>query len=466
MSTPRTLSRTTSSGTSYRNCEGVTRRHCLQLGLGAMLGGGVGASSGIGDLLRWRALSAAEASPGAKPKTACILLWLDGGPTHYETFDPKPDAPREIRGDYEAIPTRVPGVYFSQHLRRLADINERFAVIRSIRHDHGNHGAGNHYMMTGAPTRIPVACGAFVSFHPSLGSVTARDRSATTGDATSALPRYFSLPRMSRSGGPNFLGARYAPFVVPDDPNRSSFRVRDVALPAGLTEDRFASRRDLRSRIDRFLRIEEESAGDPVAALDQYYTQAWDLVSSRAAQQAFDIHREAPRTRERYGRSALGQRMLLARRLVESGVPFVTVYDGGWDHHVKIFDGLNRKLPPVDQALAALIEDLEQRGLLESTLVLALGEFGRTPKINDRGGRDHWSNAMSVLMAGCGTPGGAVVGATDAQGYSASERVLSPENFASTVYTKLGIDPNTILYTPEGRPVHLVSDPTPIRELL
>jgi hypothetical protein len=386
---------------------------------------------------------------------------MDGGPSHYETFDPKPAAPAEIRGKYEPIATKLPGVQFSRHMKRLAAIADKLAVVRSIRHNQGNHGAGNHYMMTGAPPRIPVGCGAFVSFHPSLGSVTAHERGSTNG-----LPPYFSMPQMSRSGGPNFLGARYAPFVVPDNPSSSSFRVRDVVPPRGLEAERFAHRRDLRARVDRFRRFADKAAGDPAVAFDEYYEQGYNLMSSPDAQKAFDIHSEPEKVRDAYGRTAFGQRALLARRLVEAGVPFVTLYEGGWDHHETIFDALEKKLPPFEASIAALIEDLDQRGLLDTTLVVALGEFGRTPKVNNRGGRDHWSNAMSVLFAGCGTPGGQVVGATDSRGYAAVERVLSPENFASTVYTKLGIDPGKILYSPMGRPSHIVSDPMPIRELM
>ncbi|MFP6700444.1 MAG: DUF1501 domain-containing protein [Planctomycetaceae bacterium] len=436
---------------SRQYCDGLTRRNCLQLGLGAL--GGVGLSG----MLRLQAESAAADAR----KRSCILVWLDGGPTHYETFDPKPKAPSEVRGEFHPISTSVPGVQFSEHLVRLAKSAGDFAVIRSIRHNQGNHGAGNHYMMTGAPPRIPVSCGAFVSFHPSLGSVTAHDRGQSGG-----LPQYFSMPRMSRSGGPNFLGARYAPFVVPDDPNGEGFRVRDVALPKGLAELRFGSRRELRALVDRLKRIDDKVAGDPVLALDDYYRQGYDLVTSPEAQKAFDIHSESDTVRESYGRNSFGQRALLARRLVEAGVPFVTLYEGGWDHHGGIFSACRKRLPGWDQTLSTLLDDLAQRGLLESTLVLVLGEFGRTPKINARGGRDHWSNAMSVLMAGAGTPGGTVVGATDRAGYSAVDRVLSPENFASTVYTKLGINPDQAMYTPQGRPVHLVSDPTPIQELL
>jgi len=276
---------------------------------------------------------------------------------------------------------------------------------------------------------------------------------------------------MSRSGGPNFLGARYAPFVVADDPNRSNFKVRDVALPRALAEARFDARTDLRSKIDRLVRLNDEAAADPVAAFDEYYEQGYNLVTSAQAQAAFDISQESDEIRNRYGRDSFGQRCLLARRLVEGGVPFVTVYDGGWDHHSNIFGTLKTRLPKWDNSVWALIQDLKERGMLEDTLVLALGEFGRTPKISTLSGqstpgRDHWANAMSVLMAGGGTPGGTVIGATDRKGYSAVDRVLSPENFVSTVYHKLGINPGKVLYTPQGRPTHLVSDPTPIRELV
>jgi hypothetical protein len=442
---------------THRNCQGMTRRDCLQLGLGAIAG------SGLVDLLRMKALAAA---PAAKSPARCILIWMDGGPTHFETFDPKPDAPVEIRGEFTPIRTKIPGVFFSQHMTRLAGIADKIAVVRSVRHNQGNHGAGNHYMMTGSPTRIPVGCGAFVSFHPSMGSVTAFERSAPEG-----LPAYFSMPSMSRSGGPNFLGAKFAPFVVGDDPNKKDFRVRDVALPEGLTAERFHRRGDIRKLVDRFQRTADKVASDPVVALDEYYRQGHNLMTSTAAQKAFDIHSEPEKVRDAYGRNAFGQRALLARRLVEAGVPFVTLYNGGWDHHSDIFTGLPKKLAPFEHTIAALIEDLEARGMLESTLVVALGEFGRTPKISQLSGRsspgrDHWANAMSIMFAGAGTPGGQVVGATDRNGHSAVERILAPENFVSTVYTKLGIDPGKIYHSPNGRPVHLVSDATPITELM
>lgn len=432
----------------------MNRRDCLKLGLGALAG------AGLADLLRLRSQAANRSSIAPRAR-GCILIWMDGGPTHYETFDPKPDAPAEIRGEFGLAATRLPGVHYSEPMQRLASIADKTAIIRSIRHDQGNHGAGNHYMMTGAPPRIPVGCGAFVSFHPSMGSVAAHQIGAPQG-----LPAYFTMPTMSRSGGPNFLGAQYAPFVVSDNPNSAEFSVRDVALPRGLESGRFDSRRQVRQELDRLQRFRDEVVGDPAVGLDEHYHQAYDLITSPEAQAAFNIHRESSSIRDRYGRNPLGQRLLLARRLVEAGVPFVTVYDGGWDHHTNLFTSLRTRLPEWDASVATLIEDLDQRGQLDSTMVIALGEFGRTPQINKDGGRDHWSNAMSVLFAGGGTPGGQIIGATDRRGFAAVERVSSPENFVSTVYRKLGIDPDTILYTPQGRPAHLVSDPTPIPELM
>lgn len=440
----------------HRNCQGMSRRDTLKLGLGALLGGG------LAEALRLRSLAG---EPSAGP-TSCIMVWLDGGPSHFETFDPKPEAPAEIRGEFQPIHTRTPGVYFSENMRRLAAISDKFTIVRSIRHDQNNHGAGNHYMTTGAPTRIPVGCGAFVSFHPSMGSVVSAERGAPHG-----LPAYFAIPSMSRSGGPNFLGARHAPFVVSDDPNQPSFRVRDVAIPRELEEGRALDRRDLRSRLDHMARYRDRAAGDPVMGVDENYQQAVSIMSSMAAQRAFDIGREPERIRDAYGRNSFGQQALLARRLVEAGVPFITLYNGGWDHHSNIFPAFRDQGQRFEAVVATLIDDLDQRGMLDTTLVLVLGEFGRTPQIStlsgsNTPGRDHWSNAMSVLMAGCGTPRGQVVGATDRRGYAAVERIYAPENFVSSVYLKLGINPDKILYASNGRPAHLVSDPRPIAEVM
>lgn len=437
-----------------RNCEGMRRRDCLKLGLGGLLGGGL-----------VPALRARQSSQ-AKRNTSCILIWLDGGPSHIETFDPKPGAPAEIRGEFQPIKTKIPGAFFSENMKRLAAISDKLTILRSVQHDQNNHGAGNHYMMTGAPTRIPVSCGAFVSFHPSMGSVVSAERGASEG-----LPAYFSMPGMSRSGGPNFLGARHAPFVVSDDPNRSGFKVRDVTLPPLLRDGRSLSRRQLRSEVDQFMRFHDRSAGDPTLGMDENYQQAVSLMTSAPAQRAFEMDREPDSVRERFGRNSLGQQALLARRLVEAGVPFITLVNGGWDHHSNIFPAFRKQGQEFEAVVATLIEDLDQRGLLETTLVIVMGEFGRTPKISTlpgstTPGRDHWSSAISILVAGCGTPGGQVVGATDRHGYAAVEKIYTPENLVSSVYRKLGIDPDKILYTNSGRPTHLVSDPRPIAEIM
>jgi hypothetical protein len=437
------------------NCDGTPRRDFLKLGLGGLFG------LGLVDLLRGRA-SAQLLNPAARPHAVnCIFIWLDGGPSHYESFDPKPDAPSEIRGEFKPIRTAVPGIHFAEVIPKLASVADKFTVIRSVCHKDPNHGGGNHYMMTGAPTPVPVGCGAFVTFHPSFGSVVSWSRGVRNG-----MPSYMTMPEMSRSGGPNFLGARHAPFVVGGSPNSKSFRVRDVSLPPEITTGRELSRQHLRQSLDRLARSADTAAHDPAVGFDSHYQQALELVGSRPAQEAFDLSKEPDSVRDMYGRNDLAQRLLLARRLVEAGVGFVTCYSGGWDHHTNIFKSYKgSQLAALDQGLSALIIDLDRRGLLESTLVFCLGEFGRTPKVNKDGGRDHWPHAMSILAAGAGIPRGFVLGATDAKGYHASKDVHSPEDFAATLYTKMGIDPTQYLQAAAGRPVQLVSGGTPIPEL-
>ena len=442
------------------NCAGIRRRDFLQLGLRGALG------LGFCDLLRLQARAKVAGGDVKRAARAgsnvnCILVWLDGGPSHYETFDPKPDAPSEIRGEFKDIPTPLPGVHFSDCIPKLAAIANKFTIVRSIHHKDPNHGGGNHYLMTGMPTPTPVACGAFVTFHPSFGSMVSYERVIRNG-----LPAYVSVPQVSRSGGPNFLGGQHAPFVIDGNPNSKSFRVRDVTLPAEIDEARAKSRLDLRQAVDRMERYSDKVAEDPAVTFDEFFAQGLQLVRSQPAQEAFDIHRETDAVREAYGRNDFGQRLLLARRLVSVGVSFVTVQYGGWDHHTKIFEAYRGDhVKRFDQGMAALINDLDERGLLENTLVAVLGEFGRTPKVNKDAGRDHWPGAMSVLMAGAGVPRGHIVGATDPKGYYASDNVYRPEDFAATLYTKLGIDPNQILHTTGGRPIPLVNEGRLIKEL-
>jgi len=442
----------------HRNCEGVARRDFIKLGIGAFAG------LGFTDILRQRAAAATVARALGKLSPSdvrCILIWLDGAPSHYESFDPKPDAPREIRGEFKPIPTKIDGAQFSEVFPKVANVADKLAVLRSVCHRDPNHGGGNHYMMTGAPTPVPVGCGAFVTFHPSYGSVVSFKRGIKDG-----LPAYMSLPTMSRSGGPNFLGAQHAPFVISGDPSRPQFKVRDVVLPAGVTEERAESRRALRESLDRLKRFNDAAADDPAIGFDSFYRQGIDLVTSPRAQAAFDLSKEPAETRDLYGRTDFGQRLLLCRRLVEVGVSFVTCYYGGWDHHTKIFTTIKDSSgPKLDRGIAGLITDLAQRGLLDSTLVICMGEFGRTPKINKDAGRDHWPHAMSILAAGAGIPGGQVIGATDAKGYYAADNVHSPEDLAASLYTKMGIDPTQMLTNSAGRPVQLVNGGLPIKEL-
>ncbi|MDZ4405880.1 DUF1501 domain-containing protein [Prosthecobacter sp.] len=438
------------------NCAGHMRRDFLKLGLTAA-GGGLGFT----DLLRARAMAAQAPQPSIARPVNCILVWMDGGPSHYEMFDPKPDAPSDIRGQFKPIPTSVPGVHFSECVPNLAKAADKFTVLRSVTHKDPNHGGGNHYMMTGAPTPVPVGCGAFVTFHPSFGSVVSYKRGVQNG-----LPAYMTLPSITRSGGPNFLGAEHAPFVAGGDPNSKGFKVRDVVLPTDISDARGLARRELRHSLDRMKRLNDAVAEDPAVSFDTFYGQAVDLIASKPAQEAFDISREDDKTRDLYGRNDLGQRMLLARRLVEVGVPFVTVNYGGWDHHRDLFKTCKGEfMQKFDQGMSALITDLDRRGLLESTLVVALGEFGRTPKINKDNGRDHWPGAMNILFAGAGVPRGGIIGATDPKGYYASDNIYSPEDFAVTLYSKLGIDPHQVLHTNTGRPVQLINGGRQIREL-
>ncbi len=433
----------------------MARRDFLQLGFSAI--GGFGMS----ELMTMRAQAAQARGLASPEQVNCILVWLDGGPSHYETFDPKPDAPQDIRGEFKSIPTCVPGTHFSESLPLLAKSFDKFTVVRSICHKDPNHGGGNHYMMTGAPTPVPVGCGAFVSFHPSFGSMVSHSRGIRGG-----LPGYMSLPSVSRSGGPNFLGAQHAPFVIGGDPNSKSFRVRDVAIPQDISEGRAMHRNQLRESLDTLKRITHKAAEDPTVGFDQFYGQALDLVTSPTAQAAFDVSKEPEHVRKLYGEHDFGQRLLLARRLAEVGVSFSVVYWGGWDDHRSIFKTFKEgKAAKLDQGLNVLITDLHQRGMLDKTLVICLGEFGRTPKVNKDAGRDHWPGAMNVLMAGAGIPGGQIVGATDPKGYYAAENIYSPEDFAVSLYTKLGIDPHQVLHTNTGRPVQLVNGGKPIKEL-
>ena len=436
-------------GPRHGNCEGVSRRSFLKLGTLAAMG------VSLPDLVR---IQEAAAANGGTPANM-IFLWLDGGPSHLETFDLKPDAPAEIRGEFKPIETNVKGIRICEHLPKTAQVMDLLTILRSVTHNDSNHGAGNHLMTTSQSTPVPVGCGNSVSYHPSMGSFTARERQAPHG-----LPRYAILGQPMRSGGPNFLGAAYGPLVVPGDPNNDGFQVKDVALPKGVDDVRLDARRKLMSQLDRLQRV-TESPSDPVRSMDSYTETAYSLVTSPQAKAAFDIKKEDPKLREAYGRNHIGQQFLLARRLVEAGVPWVSVHWGGWDHHFNLFNDMKRQLPMLDTAYSTLLKDLKDRGLLDRTLVVLLGEFGRTPKINEGPGRDHWGPGMSVAVAGAGVPGGQVVGSTTPDGGYADERPLSPQDLACTLFKKMGVDYRKEYLNELGRPTAMVRGGELIPEL-
>lgn len=386
--------------------------------------------------------SPALAAETSRAKGA-ILIWLGGGPSHHDTFDPKPDAPAEIRGQYGTMATAVPGIHFAESLPRLAEQANRLAVIRTLTHRQSAHEPGSAFMMTGYEFRPG-------HNYPSAGSVMGYQRRGESAD----LPPYLALPNETIRGG-GHLGAAFHPLSIPGDPNQPDFRVRDLTLPQGLGEERFLRRRELAAGLSDGFR--QTRPGETTQTIDAYAQQAYDLILSQTARTALDLTLENDRERERYGRSAVGQRLLLARRLIEAGVPFITVTDGDWDHHRDMYPRLGEKLPAVDQGVARLIEDLHERGRLNETLIIMMGEFGRTPKINESDGRDHWSQCFSVMLAGGGVRGGQVIGASDAEGAQPLERPVTPQDLLVSIYRLLGLDPEEFLPTNSGRDVQIVA---------
>jgi hypothetical protein len=411
----------------------------------------------VADLVR--PASARSATPTAR---ACILIWLDGGPSHLDSFDLKEEAPIEIRGEFRATPTSVPGVRICEHLPLTARQMHHIALIRSLTAELGDHDSASQYLLTGyKPTPA-------LEF-PSYGAVLARERGALETRAGSVLPPYVAVPavRPGHGAGAGYLPAVCRPFAVGGDPGRPDFHVRDLTPPDDLSLDRVDRRRAFLKALDAFCRTVEADAA--TRGRDAFFEQAYRMITSPEAKRAFDLTREPEAIREPYGRHRLGQSCLLARRLVEAGCAFVTVTDSGWDHHQNVFrtlrEGFPGKLPGLDRAYAALLTDLQERGLLASTLVVLMGEFGRTPKINSVGGRDHWPRASFVCLAGGGARGGQAIGTTDARGESPAERPISPQDLARTLYTLLGVDPDRELLTPDGRPVRVVSGGAVIREV-
>jgi uncharacterized protein (DUF1501 family) len=432
------------------DCTGLSRRRFLQVGGLATLG------LSLPSFLRLRA---ADPAPANRSDVNCILLWMQGGPSHLDTFDPKPDAPAEVRGEFGTIPTTLPGVRFSEHLPRLAKLTDLYSLVRGHDPRNGSHGVADHLMMSGHKFNASLA-------YPCFGSVVARERGYRNGMLPFVQLGRF-IDRRFNGGIAGFLGDQYNPFEVAEDPSAPAFRVRDLALPTAADRDRLERRYAMLTDLDRYQKQVEERASTAVQARDAFYEKAHGIITSPAAKKAFDIAQEPTALRDRYGRTQLGQSCLLARRLVEAGVRFVTVTDGGWDTHQNNFKSLkDRLLPRLDAAFSTLLVDLRQRGLLENTLVVWFGDFGRTPKINPSAGRDHWASAGVACLAGGGLKAGQVVGSTSALGEYVTDSPVTPQDLAATIYHTLGVPLHTTYRALDGRPIELVPEGRPVRHLV
>ena len=428
-------------------CDGLDRRELIRVGGLSALGLGMAGFFGL------RQVQASERKIKiARKAKSCILIWLDGGPSHLETFDPKPNAAQEVRGPLNTIATTLPGIRISECLPQIAQRMDDVAIIRSMTSPLGEHNFGTHYMQTGfKPTPALV----YPSFH-AVG--------ASVYDRISSLPPNIAIPSYrvggGRFSGNGFLDGSTAPFSVGSDPSKKGFQVQDLDLYRGLTLKRLERRSEFVRQLDQFSHL--DNGPD-----DSTFEQAFRLVTSSEAKQAFDLSKEPQSLRAKYGNRTVGQSCLLARRLVERGVPFVTVNHNGWDTHADLYTRIKegysgaRKpvglVPSLDLAFSALIDDLKTRGMLDETLVVVMGEFGRTPKLNAAGGRDHWPRVFSVALAGGGVKGGQVIGSSDAVGESPKDRPVTPGDLVASIYQLLGIDPTLELKTADGRPIRITS---------
>ncbi|MBX7167725.1 MAG: DUF1501 domain-containing protein [Pirellulales bacterium] len=438
------------TGQRFRCCDAIPRRSVLRagfLGLGAL---------SLPDLLRARA-QAARNEATAPRGTSVIFLELAGGPSHFETYDPKPDAPREYRGPLGVVPTVLAGEYFSEMFAAQAKIASRLAVVRSITHDSSSHETSAHLTQTGYYLRDRQAK---ENEMPSAGSIAAWSRQ----DADCGLPQYVALPRMMRSGEAAFLGKGFNPFETVLDANHPKFKVNNLTLAKGVDASRLADRRALLAAFDEGRRVvDRRGVGD---SLDQFTAEAFEMVTGPAARRAFDLAKESPEKRESYGQTATGQNLLLARRLVEAGVAFVTVRIGGWDDHRDLAKRLRPRAAEYDRAVAALVDDLYERSLDRDVLVVAMGEFGRTPRFNKTAGRDHWGAVMSVLLAGGGLKVGQIVGSSNRKGEMPASAPYRPEHVLATVYRHLGIDTHQTFTDHQGRPRYVLERHEVIAELV
>lgn len=438
-------------------CDGLERRDFLRLGTAGLFGMGLSLSGWLQSQAR------AQSRGRSTGDVSLIFVFLRGGMSTIDAWDLKPDAPAEFRGEFKPIATKAPGILIGENMPKLAGQMDKVSLIRSFRHDNSSHGHADHYMLTGYnptaafnPTLSPN------NQRPAVGAIIAKKLGPK-----GSVPPYVCLPKMHPSAGSAYLGATAAPFVIEADPNAPDFAVPDVVPPPSLELARLESRRELLGKIDRFQRAAEATANRDARAVGAFRQKAFDLMTSTSARAAFDIHQESDRLRDEYGRNSLGQGCLMARRLVEAGVRCVTVEHSNWDTHADNFNVLkSHLLPALDGAMAALFRDLADRGLLEKTLVVVSGEFGRTPRINKDAGRDHWGPAFTVALGGGGLKGGVAIGRTDARGEKPAADPHGPEDLAATIYRRLGIDAEEEFITPEGRPVKIVNGGRVINALI
>ena len=382
-----------------------------------------------------------------------IHIYLPGGMAHQESWDPKPYAPIEYRGEMRQVKTKLDGVLFGETLAKTAQVADKLTVIRSMTHGEAAHERGTHNMFTGYRPSPALQ-------YPSIGSVISHEYGSRN-----SLPPYVCIPNMpNQYAGSGYLSSAFAPFSLGSDPASSGFKVRDLNLPSGIDDSRFANRRSALEAVNEHFRSRETS--DQINAMDSFYESAYSLISSPQAREAFDLEKEDAKLRDQYGRNQAGARMLLARRLVEAGVRLVNLTYGGWDMHNSITTAFKRTMPPFDQAFARLLTDLDERGLLDETIVMVSSEFGRTPKINKNSGRDHWPKGFSVVLAGGGVKRGYVYGKSDATATEPEENATGPENLFTTVYHALGIVADKELMAPGDRPIEIVDGGKVLNDVL
>jgi hypothetical protein len=427
----------------------TSRRGFLSAGFVGMLG------LSLDQYFRLQAASAPAAGSGKKgpPAEAIIHIFLPGGIAHQELVDPKPLAPVEYRGDMGTVKTKLPGVFFNECLVKTAEVADKITICRSMTHGEAAHERGTHNMFTGYRPSPAIT-------FPSMGSVVSHELGPRKN-----LPPYVCIPSLPNTyAGSGYLSSAYAPFSLGSDPANPGFTVQDLKLPGGVDEKRFDKRRAMLDAVNE--KFAKAQSDDGLKAMDTFYDRAYSLISSEKAKNAFNINLEDNRLRDAYGRNAAGQRMLMARRLVEAGVRFVSLTYGGWDFHSNIRNATRGQLPQFDQAFAALINDLSSRGMLDSTLVMVSSEFGRTPKINATAGRDHWPKVFSVLLAGGGIKKGFVYGSSDSTATEPEEDALTVEDLGMTVYKMIGIDAEKKLMAPGSRPIDIIREGKVRHELI